>query len=301
MAITADMVKKLREQTGAGMMDCKKALTETNGDFEKAVTLLREKGIAVAAKRESRSASEGLIGSYISDDMKVGALLEFNCETTFVAKTDEFADMAKMLAAQVAKDRCACINCLLEAPYIEDSNNTVRDTIAEIMGKIGEKMAVARFVYLALDETPGIIGSYVHMGDQIGVLVELHTQTEAAVSNDEVKNLAKDIAMHIAWTNPDYMRREDISEDDLAKEREIHRQWAIKEGKPEKVIDRIVEGRMNDFFSKVCLLEQAFIKDEEYKIHDLVANAAKAAGETISIARFVRYRVGEVSGDAEQS
>lgn len=299
MAITAEMVKKLREQTGAGMMDCKKALTETNGDYEKAITLLREKGIAVAAKREARSASEGLIGSYISGDTKVGALLELNCETTFVAKTDEFSELAKSLAAQVAKDKCACVNCLMEAPYAADPSSTVNETISEIMGKIGEKMAVARFEFLALDGAPGTIGSYVHMGDQIGVLVEILTQTEAAAANQDVQNLAKDVAMHIAWTNPDYMRRDDIAEEDLAKEREIHKQWAIKEGKPEKVIDRIVDGRMTDFFSKVCLLEQAFIKDEELKIQDLVDNAAKAAGEPVSIAKFVRYRVGETSGDAE--
>ncbi|NLN75717.1 MAG: elongation factor Ts [Armatimonadetes bacterium] len=299
MAITADMVKKLREQTGAGMMDCKKALTETNGDFEKAITLLREKGIAVAAKRESRAASEGLIGSYISDDAKVGALLEFNCETTFVAKTDEFVALAKKLAALVAKERIACLNCLLEAPYPDNPTNTVRETISEVMGKIGEKMAVARFVFVALDDAIGTIGNYVHMGDQIGVLVEIRTETEAAASGEAVQSLAKDIAMHVAWTNPDYMRRDDISEEELAKEREIHRQWAIKEGKPEKVIDRIVDGRMNDFFSKVCLLEQAFIKDDDLKIQDLVANAAKAVGERVSIAKFVRYRVGETTGDAE--
>ena len=299
MAITADMVKKLRDQTGVGMMDCKKALTETNGDYEKAVTLLREKGIAVAAKRETRAASEGLIGSYISDDANVGALLELNCETTFVAKTDEFVDLAKNLAAQTGKDACACLNCLLESPYIAKPAQTVGETISEIMGKIGEKMTVARFVRFAVDGNAGTIGSYVHMGDQIGVLVEVNTTSEAAAKSEDVQNLAKDVAMHIAWTNPDYMKCDDIAEDELAKERDIHKQWAIKEGKPEKVIDRIVEGRMKDFYSRVCLLEQSFIKDEELKINDLVANATKKVGEPIMIARFVRYRVGETTGDSE--
>lgn len=299
MAITADMVKKLRDQTGAGMMDCKKALTETDGDYEKAVTLLREKGIAVAAKRETKAASEGLIGSYISDDSKVGAMLELNCETTFVAKTDEFVGLAKNLAKQAAQEPCACLNCLLEAPYVANPAHTVRETISEIMGKIGEKMTVARFVRFAVDGAPGTIGSYVHMGDQIGVLVEVHTQSEEAAKSEDVQNLAKDAAMHIAWTNPDYMKRDDIAEDVLAKERDVHKQWAIKEGKPEKVLDRIIEGRMKDFFSRVCLLEQAFIKDEELRIEDLVANAAKKVGEPITIARFVRYRVGETTGDSE--
>lgn len=299
MAITADMVKKLRDQTGTGMMDCKRALTETNGDYEKAVTLLREKGIAVAAKRETKAACEGLIGSYIRDDANAGALLELNCETTFVAKTDEFGGLAKALATQAAKEPRACLDCLLEAPYISNPAQTIREAVQEVMGKLGEKMTVARFVRFAVEGAAGTIGSYVHMGDQIGVLVEVNTASEAAAQSEDARNLAKDVAMHIAWTNPDYMKREDIAEDVLAKERDIHKQWAIKEGKPEKVIDRIVEGRMKDFYSRSCLLEQAFIKDEELRIQDLISNAAKKIGESVSIARFVRYRVGETSSDGE--
>lgn len=195
--ISAEMVKKLREQTGAGMMDCKKALGETNGDFEKAVTRLREKGVAVAAKRESRTASEGVIGSYIHTGNQIGVMLELNCETAPVAKTDEFQE------------------------------------------------------------------------------------------------LAKDIAMHISWSNPEYLRREDIPEDVIAKEREIHKAWAIKEGKPENVLDRIIEGRMKEFFSRVCLLEQPFVKDETQTIQDVIHGVVAKLGEKISIARYVRYRVGE--------
>lgn len=203
MAITAEMVKKLREQTGAGMMDCKKALTETGGDYEKAVTLLREKGIAVAAKRESRAASEGVIGSYIHMGGQIGVLVEMNCETTFVAKTDEF------------------------------------------------------------------------------------------------QQLAKDVAMHISWSNPDYLKREDIPADVLEKERAVHRQWAVKEGKPENVIDRIVEGRMKDFYSRVCLLEQPYVKEEDQTIQDLINNLMGKIGEKLSVARFIRFRVGEGAGDAD--
>ncbi|MCL5104603.1 MAG: translation elongation factor Ts [Armatimonadetes bacterium] len=203
MAISADMVKKLREQTGAGMMDCKKALTETSGDYEKAITLLREKGIAVAAKREARAASEGVVGCYIHTGNQIGVMVELNCETTFVAKTDEF------------------------------------------------------------------------------------------------QQLSKDIAMHISWSNPDYMRREDIPEEALAKEREVHRQWAIKEGKPENIIDRIIEGRMKEFYSRVCLLEQPYIKDEDLTVQDLINNVVAKLGEKTSVARFVRFRVGETNGAAE--
>ena len=289
MAISADMVKKLREQTGAGMMDCKKALTETNGDFDKAVTLLREKGIAVAAKRETKSASEGLIGCVVSSDNKVGAMVEMNCETTFVAKTPEFVDLCKGLASYVAESAdIADLDALLETSYKD--GRSVKELVSELMGKIGEKLAVTRFVKFATDS---IIGSYVHMGDQIGVLVEL---TGAKASDDAI-NLAKDVAMHIAWANPDYMKREDISADSIEKERDVHRQWAIKEGKPEKIIERIVDGRMKEYYSRVCLLEQPFIKDEDQTIEDLVKAASKATGEDIKIARFVRYRVGETSGD----
>ncbi|MCE5323665.1 translation elongation factor Ts [bacterium] len=289
MAITADMVKKLREQTGAGMMDCKKALTETNGDYEKAVTLLREKGIAVAAKRETKSASEGLIGCFVTGDNKAGAMVEVNCETTFVAKTPEFVELAKGLAKFVAESGdIANLDAMLDTPFKD--GRPVKDLVNELMGKIGEKLAVNRFVRLATD---GVIGSYVHMGDQIGVLVEL----KGAAVSDTSLSLAKDIAMHIAWANPDYMKRDDIAADAIDKERDVHRQWAIKEGKPEKIIDRIIDGRMKEFYSRVCLLEQPFIKDEDQTIEDLVKAAAKTTGEDIKIAGYVRYRVGETSGD----
>jgi len=289
MAISADMVKKLREQTGAGMMDCKKALTETNGDFEKAVTLLREKGIAVAAKRETKSASEGLVGCVVSCDNKIGAMVEMNCETTFVAKTPDFVDLCKDLAKFVADSTdIVDLDTLLDTPYKD--GRSIKDYVNELMGKIGEKLAVTRFVRFATD---GLIGSYVHMGDQIGVLVEL----KGTKVSDDAINLAKDVAMHIAWANPDYMKRDDIPADAIEKERDVHRQWAIKEGKPENIVERIVDGRMKEYYSRVCLLEQPFIKDEDQTIEDIVKAAAKATGEDIKIAGFVRYRVGETAGD----
>ncbi|MHB9038136.1 MAG: translation elongation factor Ts [Armatimonadota bacterium] len=291
MAISADMVKKLREQTGAGMMDCKKALTETNGDFEKAITLLREKGIAVAAKRETRSASEGLIGCYVAPDNKAGAMVEANCETTFVAKTPEFVELAKGMAKFVAETTgIADLNALLEKSLTD--GQTIREQVNELMGKIGEKLAINRFARIATD---GVVGSYVHMGDQIGVLVDL----KGASASEAALSAAKDIAMHIAWANPDYMTRENIPAEVIEKERDVHRQWAIKEGKPENIVERIVDGRMKEFYSRACLMEQPFIKDEDQTIEDLVKAAAKATGEQISIAGFVRYRVGETSGDSE--
>jgi elongation factor Ts len=289
MAITAEMVKKLRDQTGAGMMDCKKALTETGGDYEKAVALLREKGIAVAAKREAKSASEGLIACHVTPDAKAAVLLEANCETTFVAKTDEFVVLAKNLAKLVAETGCcADVESLMGRPY---DGQTVRDRFNELMGKIGEKMAITRFVRVATD---GVIGSYVHTGEQIAVLVEL----KGAALSDDVKNLAKDIAMHISWSNPDYLSREDISPDVIENEREIQKQRAMKEGKPENIVGKIVDGRISkEFFSRVVLLEQPFIKDEEKTIKDIIDAVSKKVGESISVASYVRYRVGETAGD----
>ena len=290
MAITADMVKKLRDQTGAGMMDCKKALGETNGDFEKAVTLLREKGIAVAAKREARAASEGRVGSHISADAKAGALVELNCETTFVAKTDEFVQLAKDLAQHVVESKTDCSNAIMDEAF--RNGQTVGESISEIMGKVGEKLTLSRFARVATD---GVIGSYIHMGDQIGVLVEM----KGGGGNEEVLQIAKDIAMHVSWSNPEYLVRDEIPADAITKEREVHKAWAIKEGKPEKVIDRIVDGRMSEFYSRTVLMEQPFIKDEEQTIEKLIASASKSAGEPVSIVKFVRFRVGENAGDGE--
>lgn len=304
MAITAEDVRKLREQTGAGMMDCKKALTESGGDFEKAVTILREKGIAIAAKRESRAASEGLIGCYVSDDSRVGSLVEVNCETTFVAKTDEFVNLTNRLAVQVAAgSSCGCCCCggeaLLDQPYIDEPSKPVKQYITELMGKIGEKIAVARSKRLAVGQEPGLIGSYVHMGSRIGVLVKLTCDSDAAAQSDDAKSLAKDLAMHVSWSRPDYLTREEVPADVIEKERDIHRQWAIKEGKPEKVIDRIVDGRMTEFYSRTCLMEQAFIKDEDQTIQKLVDTTAAKAGGKIAVAEVVRFGVGEMAGESD--
>ena len=293
MAITADMVKKLRDQTGAGMMDCKKALGETNGDFDKAVTLLREKGIAVAAKREARTASEGMIGSFITADNGAGALAELNCETTFVAKTDEFVALAQNLAKQAVDAGNDDVAAILNMPYIADNSRTTEVALTEIMGKVGEKMSFPRCARLDT-EGKGIIGSYIHMGGQIGVMVQLNSEAKS----DDVIQLAKDIAMHISWSNPEYMKREEIPQEALEKERDVHKQWAIKEGKPVNIIDRIVEGRMKDFYSRICLVEQPFIKDEEQTIQNYINTVSKKVGSEISIAGYARFRVGEASGDA---
>jgi len=286
--ISAETVKKLRDQTGAGMMDCKKALAESDGDVEKAVAILREKGIAVAQKRESKAATEGMIGSYISGDAKTGVLVEVNCETSFVAKTDEFVNLAKDLAKHVAETAaCADLAAMLDTAF---RGQTVGACVTEIMGKVGEKMSLSRFSRL---DTDGVVGCYIHMGDQIGVLVEL----KGAKDSEDARGLAKDLAMHISWSKPEYLTRNEVPESALEAERAVHRQWALNEGKPEQVIDRIVEGRMKEFYGRVCLMEQAYIKDQDMTITDLVKSVAGKTGDEIAIAGYVRFQVGETAGE----
>ena len=308
MAISADMVKKLREQSGAGMMDCKKALTQTDGDFDKAMTVLREKGMAVAAKREARAASEGVIGSYISEDGQVGVLVELNCETTFVAKTDEFNALAHNIAMHIARvspdiSDCNDVSCLMEQPFVDNTDVTIKDMVNDVLAKLGEKTSVARFARIDVGGRDhsynGAIGSYIHMGSQIVVFVEMKCESDAMAQSPELQQLAKDIAMHICWGNPEYFKTEDVSEEVIAAERDIYRQYAIKEGKPENIIERIVDGKIKEFYSRACLMEQAYVKDADLTIAKLVKTFSRDAGEEVEVAGFKRFRVGETSGDAE--
>lgn len=296
MAITADMVKELRDKTGAGMMECKKALSETGGDFDKAVNLLRQKGVAVAAKRESRATTEGTIGSYGSPDGTIGSMVELRCETSFVAKTDQFIDLANQLAKQVGTGSVVDVTELAAQPYIADPKATVAEAVTEVVGKLGEKIVVARAVKFVAGEkgnAAGTVGSYLHTGGQICVLVEISTETAAAAANEEVQTAARDIAMQIAWGTPKFLHRDEISAEQLEQEREVHRLWAIKEGKPEAALDRIVTGRLEKFYEEVVLLDQPFIRDSDIKISDLVKGLSTKLGEKIDIKRYARYRVGE--------
>ncbi len=293
MEITAEKVKELRDKTGAGMMDCKKALQDTEGDFEKAVDLLRQKGIAVAAKRESKIASEGIIVSHVSECAKVGALLELNCETDFVARTDEFQALAAQLAKVVADNDFADTESLSSATI---GSTTVNDAVMEVMGKLGEKISIGRFVkYVVGDGKPayGIISTYIHTGGKIGVMVEIQSDSESAINNEDFQALAKDIAMQVAWSNPGYISREEIPQDVLDRERNIHREWAINEGKPEAAIPKIVEGKMESFYSENCLMDLPFIRDADKSIAQLIGEVSAKIGAKVSIGPFVRLRVGE--------
>lgn len=273
MAISASMVKELREKTGAGMMDCKKALTETNGDIEKAIDYLREKGMAKAEKKADRIAAEGL-ASVVSEGNKA-VIVEVNAETDFVAKNENFQALvqtiAKHLLATAPKNT-------EEALQSKMDDGTLEDYINSQIAKIGEKISLRRFEVVEKSDNAAF-GTYLHMGGRIGVLTVLEGTTDEEV--------AKDVAMHVAAINPKYVSREEVPEEEVNREREVLKQQALNEGKPEKIVEKMVEGRMNKFFEQVCLLDQEFVKDSDQKVGKYV----KSKGA--SVKSFVRYEVGE--------
>ena len=273
--ITASQVKELREKTGAGMMDCKKVLTETNGDEEKAIELLRERGIAKAAKKSDRIAAEGLVDTYISEDGKVGVVVEVNAETDFVAKNDEFKSFVKDVAKQVAETNPASVETLLEEKSIAEADKTVGEVLTNKIATIGENMSIRRFERF---ETNNLLESYIHGDGKIAVLVEIENGTP---------ELAKDICMQIAAARPEYLDRESVPAERLEKEMEILKAQAMNEGKPEAIAEKIVQGRLGKFYSEICLVEQEFVKDSDVKVGKLVAD--KGA----KIIRFARFEKGE--------
>ena len=273
--ITASQVKELREKTGAGMMDCKKVLTETNGDEEKAIELLRERGIAKAAKKSDRIAAEGLVETYISEDGKIGVVVEVNAETDFVAKNEEFRSFVKDVAEQIAKENPADVETLLNQKSIKESDKTVSEVLTNKIATIGENMSIRRFVRF---ETEGLLESYIHGDGKIAVLVEMENGTS---------ELAKDICMQIAAARPEFLDRAAVPADRLAKEMEILKAQAMNEGKPAEIAEKVVQGRINKFYSEVCLVEQEFVKDSDIKVGKLVES--KGA----KIVRFARFEKGE--------
>ena len=278
MAITAAQVKELREATGVGMMECKKALTETNGDMDKAMEWLRKKGIASAEKKAGRVAAEGVVEAYIHMGGKIGSIFEVNSETDFVAKNPEFQQMAADAARLVAEKNPADIAAL---GALEVNGQTLEAIRTGLVGKIGENMTFRRFKRV---EAQGKLHQYVHGGSKIGVLVDM------IGGNDEVGH---DIAMHIAAANPTYLNREEVPAEILDKEREILRAQALNEGKPEKIVDRMVEGRVEKFYKENCLVDQPFVKDPDKTIAQYVTERVQMTGENIKIRRFVRYEMGE--------
>ncbi len=275
MAITAKMVKELREKTGAGMMDCKKALQETNGNMEDAIDYLRKSGAAQAAKKADRIAAEGT--TYIGVDGNDAVLVEVNCETDFVTKNDTFQQLVKELGTHILAKKPKTVEEALEQ-QMEGKEETVQETINNAVATIGEKLTLRRFALLSKSDDD-VFGSYLHMGGRIGALVLLEGS-----SNEE---LAKDVAMHIAAINPKYIAREDVAQDEVERERNVLTEQALNEGKPEHIVEKMVEGRLNRFFEGICLLEQDFVKDPDTKVKKLVEK------EGTKVKEFARFEVGE--------
>lgn len=284
MAVTAQMVKELREATGAGMMDCKKALTEADGNMERAVDILREKGLSKAAKKADRVAAEGLVTIKTNADNTLAAVVEVNSETDFVAKNQDFKDFVADVAEMVLEGDAADLDALLASNHKE--GKALKDVLNDRVATIGEKLDVRRFERIS---TNGKVAGYIHGGGKIGVLVELATD-----SNDErVLSLGRDIAMQVAAMNPKYISRDDVDPEYIAHETEILTQQALNEGKPANIVEKMVVGRLNKELKEVCLVDQVFVKDSELTISKLIAKVAKEVASDISIAGMVRYEVGE--------
>ena len=293
MAITAAMVKELREISGAGMMDCKKALTATEGDMDKAMEFLREKGLATAQKKASRIAAEGIVMLKVAEDSKKAVAVEVNAETDFVAKNEKFQAYVAQVAEQALETEAADIDAFLAETWKFDTTKTVNEALAGQVAVIGENMKIRRFQ--KVEEENGFVASYTHMGGKIGVLVDVVTD----VVNDEIKEMAKNVAMQIAALNPKYTNRDEVSADYIAHEKEIlmaQIQNDPKESqKPEKVIQGMISGRINKELKEICLLDQVYVKAEDGKqsVEKYVAEVAKANGANVTIKGFVRYETGE--------
>ncbi|MBQ9454018.1 MAG: elongation factor Ts [Desulfovibrio sp.] len=282
MAITAQMVKELREKTGAGMMDCKKALVEVDGDMEKAVDWLRQKGMAKAAKKSGRATSEGLVTVAVSADGKDIAMASLRCETDFVARGEQF----QALAAHVAKA------VLDKAPNdAEALNAAVGEEVTQLIASVGENMQLGNFARHSKKNDAEVVGQYIHANGKIGVMVFLQCGKPASASNATVLDLAKNLAMQVAATNPMALDASSLDQAAVAREREVYRQKAIEEGKPAQIVDKIADGAVKKFQKEVCLMEQPYIRDDKKCILDVVREAAKAAGDEITVTGFERIQL----------
>ena len=293
MAITAAMVKELREMTGAGMMDCKKALTATDGDMDKAVEFLREKGLAGAQKKAGRIAAEGIVDTLVSEDGKNAVVVEVNAETDFVAKNEKFRNYVAQVAEQVMESSAADVDALMEEPWKFEPERTVKEALAGQISVIGENMNIRRFA--KVEEPEGFVAAYTHMGGKIGVLVDVVTD----VVNDEIKEMAKNLAMQVAALKPLYVTADEISQEYKDHEIEILSAQIANDpkmaGKPEKVIKGAVMGRLAKELKEICLMDQIYVKAEDGKqpVSQYVAGVAKANGAKITVKSFVRFETGE--------
>ena len=272
--VTAALVKELREKTGAGMMDCKKVLTETDGDLEKAAELLREKGITKAAKKSGRVAAEGMVEAYISEDEKVGTIVEVNSETDFVAKNEEFRTFVMDVAKQIVKNNPESVEALLAEPAMFEEGKTVNEALIGKIATIGENISIRRFA--RFETTDGLIEKYIHGDGKIAVLVNMTSGT---------KELAKDVCMQIAAARPEFIDRDQVPAERVEKEKEILKIQTMNEGKTEAIAEKIVLGRINKFYQEICLVDQEFVKDPSKKVSDILKDS--------KVLEFARFETGE--------
>lgn len=286
MEITAQLVKELREKTGAGMMDCKKALTEANGDFEKAIEILRKKGAAVAAKRAERSANEGIILTKSLDNGSKAVIVEVNCETDFVAKSNDFIDFANFVLDAIIDHQPKNTEELLALTH---NGKSVQEELTAIIGKIGEKIEVSRFLIEKAEN--GVVVDYVHHGSKLAVLIRIDNVSDS--SKDEVSNLGKDFAMQVAAMKPYYVSRNEVPSEILEKEKDIYKEVARKEGKPEQILDKIADGKLNKYYQENCLIEQASIKDNSKSVGDILNELNKKNSSNAIVKLFHRFHLSD--------
>jgi elongation factor Ts len=272
-------IRELRERTGAGVLDCKNALIETDGDLESAVNYLRKKGIAAASERAGRIAAEGKINVLIDENMKTGIIVEVNSETDFVARNEKFQELVSIISQHLLESQTENVDNLLNETLAQDRDKNINTLIKEVIAIVGENINLRRFKRFT---TTGFLQEYIHMGGKIGVLLDLDGE-----ANENNLRMAHDVAMHIAASSPDYVNREQISDEVNAKERQIYKEQMLNEGKPEHIIDKIVDGKMEKFYSEVCLLEQPFVRDPDITVGKLLAK------ENLKVSQFIRYELGE--------
>ena len=293
--ITASMVKELRECTGAGMMECKKALTEAEGNLEAAVDILRTRGLAALAKKAGRATNEGTIAAFVTPDSKVGVLVEVNSETDFVGRNAEFTGFAAELAEHIAAEAPTGVEHLL-TQTISSRGITVSELFGEKVSKLGENMGVARFVRESIEGT-GAVATYIHGGGKIGVLVSYAFNNAATATNPAFQTFAKDVAMQVAASSPFFVRREDASPETIEHEMSIYKAQAAESGKPEAIQEKMAQGRLEKFYKEVALVEQAFVKNPDQSVAQYAAETGKAVGDEISVVSFERFVLGESSAE----
>ncbi|BAY92853.1 MULTISPECIES: translation elongation factor Ts [unclassified Tolypothrix] len=291
--ISAKLVQELRQKTNAGMMDCKKALKENDGDIDKAIDWLRQKGITSAGKKSDRVAAEGLVDTFIQPGSQVGVLIEVNCQTDFVARNESFKALVKNLAKQAAS--ADSVEALLAQPYIENTSATVDESIKQLIAQLGENIQVRRFVNFSLAAgKAGIVDSYIHTGGRVGVLVEIESETDAAVGNEDFQALARNSAMQVAaCPNVEYVSVDEIPAEVADKEKEVEMGRDDLSSKPQNIKEKIVQGRIEKRLKELALLDQPFIRDQSISVEDLVKQVKSKVGQDITIKRFVRYVLGE--------